>query len=222
MKIIAIAMSRIPAPNANGIQVMKVCQALSQLGHELTLFVPDMEPWGGTRDELKNFYGLDQTFDVRWLSSPSRRIFTWQAVREARKNKPDLIYTWSPQSSVFALLHRLPIIHEVHEPPLGRFGPLWYRFFLRIFGKKRLVPITNALKDVLAQKYGLPTETTIALYELGFSDRVISQDLAASLNLAATQKKDLVKALKQDRDGTHAVIEKYPRYFQERMDELLQ
>ena len=71
-------------------------------------------------------------------------------------------------------------------------------------------------------KYGLPTETTIALYELGFSDRVISQDLAASLNLAATQKKDLVKALKKDRDGSMAVMEKYPAYFQERMNELLQ
>ncbi|AXY44007.1 DEAD/DEAH box helicase [Halomonas sp. JS92-SW72] len=70
-------------------------------------------------------------------------------------------------------------------------------------------------------KYGLPTETTIALYELGFSDRVIVQDLAASLNLEATQKNDLVKALKQDMDGASAVVEKYPSYFQVRMDELL-
>jgi len=71
-------------------------------------------------------------------------------------------------------------------------------------------------------KYGLPTETTIALYELGFSDRVIAQNLAASLNLAATQKKDLVEALRQDRDGARAVMEKYPSYFQERMNDLLQ
>jgi superfamily II DNA/RNA helicase len=71
-------------------------------------------------------------------------------------------------------------------------------------------------------KYGLPTETTIALYELGFSDRVIAQDLAASLNLTSTQKKDLVKALKRDRDGARAVMEKYPSYFQERVNELLQ
>lgn len=70
-------------------------------------------------------------------------------------------------------------------------------------------------------KYGLPTETTIALYELGFSDRVISQDLAISLELSATQKKDLVKALKRDRDRANAVMEKYPSYFQERMNELL-
>ena len=71
-------------------------------------------------------------------------------------------------------------------------------------------------------KYGLPTETTIALYELGFSDRVISQDLAESLSLSATRKKDLVKVLKQDRDGAVAVMEKFPGYFQERMNELLQ
>ncbi len=70
-------------------------------------------------------------------------------------------------------------------------------------------------------KYGLPTETTVTLYELGLSDRVIVQDLAASLNLAATQKKDLVKVLKQYRDETKAVMEKYPSYFQDRMNELL-
>jgi len=70
-------------------------------------------------------------------------------------------------------------------------------------------------------KYGLPTKTTILLYELGFSDRVISQDLATSLNLSAIQKKDLVKALKQERGRTNTVMEKYPHYFQERMNALL-
>jgi POLQ-like helicase len=69
-------------------------------------------------------------------------------------------------------------------------------------------------------KYGLPTETTIALYELGFSDRVISQDIATSLDLVATQKKKIVKALKQDRDGAKTVIEKYPSYFEKRMNEI--
>lgn len=162
MKILAIAMSRIPAPNANGIQVMKVSQALTQLGHDLTLLVPDMQPWGGTRDDLQTFYGLEQTFNVRWLKTASRRAFTWRAVREARKLNPDLIYTWSPQSSIFALLHRMPLIFELHEPPLGTFGPLWYRGFLRLRGEKRLVSITKALEDVLERKYGLPPDVVIA------------------------------------------------------------
>lgn len=71
-------------------------------------------------------------------------------------------------------------------------------------------------------KYGLPTETTIALYELGFSDRVISQDIAESLSLSATQKRVLVKVLKQTNGRASAMMEKYPRYFQARMNELLQ
>lgn len=70
-------------------------------------------------------------------------------------------------------------------------------------------------------KYGLPTETTIALYELGFSDRVVAQDLAASLNLVATKKKDLVKVLEKNQGGARLIMEKYPLYFQERMSSLM-
>ena len=162
MKILAIAMSRIPAPNANGIQVMKVCQALAQLGHEVILLVPDMQPQRPSQEELAAYYGLEKTFEVRWLTTRSRRSFTWHAIREARKEKPDLIYSWSPQSSVFALLHRLPLIFELHEPPLGRFGPVWYRWFLHLSGNKRLVSITKALEDVLSRNYGLPSNVVIA------------------------------------------------------------
>jgi hypothetical protein len=71
-------------------------------------------------------------------------------------------------------------------------------------------------------KYGLPTETTIALYELGFSDRVIAQDIATFLNLEVTQKNDIVNELKKNRVGVKAMMEKYPNYFQKRMNELLQ
>ncbi|END9509889.1 DEAD/DEAH box helicase [Escherichia coli] len=71
-------------------------------------------------------------------------------------------------------------------------------------------------------KYGLPTHTAISLYELGFSDRVIAQDLATSLKLAATQKKYLVKELKNNRGNAMKVIEKYPMYFQEKMSELIE
>ena len=162
MKILAIAMSRIPAPNANGIQVMKVCQALAQLGHEVILLVPDMQPQRPSREELAAYYGLEKTFEVRWLTTASRRNYTWRAIREARKFSPDLIYSWSPQSTVFALLYHLPIIFELHEPPLGRFGPWWYRAFLRLNGKKRLVSITKALRDVLSRNYGLPSDLIIA------------------------------------------------------------
>src|SRR5258707_12654401 len=101
MNIVAVAGSTIPSDTANSIQVMKACNALAQLGHQLTLIVP-----GNRKSEivdLKSHYGLQIDFPIEWLSSSSRGMFTWQAVQRARALKPDLLYTWFPQSAVFGL-----------------------------------------------------------------------------------------------------------------------
>ena len=71
-------------------------------------------------------------------------------------------------------------------------------------------------------KYGLPTETAIAFYEIGFADRVIAQDLALSLGLTATEKQKLIEDLKQNRERAKNVIAKYPSYFQNKMLKILE
>jgi glycosyltransferase involved in cell wall biosynthesis len=151
MNIVAIAGSTIPSDTANSIQVMKACNALVQLGHELTLIVP------GTQNlesiDLKSHYGLQTDFPIEWLSSSSRRMFTWDSVRRARALKADLIYTWFPQSAVFGLLRRLPVVFEIHIQPTGTFGPLWHRAFASLRGRKRLVSITRALVELLKEDF---------------------------------------------------------------------
>lgn len=64
-------------------------------------------------------------------------------------------------------------------------------------------------------KYGLPTDTTIALYELGFSDRVVVQDLATAIGITTGDKKELIKSLKKNKDKSHLIIQKYPKYYHE-------
>ena len=89
MKIAAIAGSTIPSDTANSLQVMKACQALVQIGHDVTLLVPGSK---NTTVDLKQHYGLQTEFPIEWLSSSSRRMFTWDSVRRARalKRRPDL------------------------------------------------------------------------------------------------------------------------------------
>ena len=70
-------------------------------------------------------------------------------------------------------------------------------------------------------KYGLPTKATIVLYELGFSDRVVALDLASSLGFIAVQKKNIINALKGNKDNARSVIEQYPNYFLERFEEIM-
>ena len=149
MRIAAIAGSKIPSDTANSIQVMKACSALAQFGHELTLFVP------GDRQSsivnLKSHYGLQTDLQIEWLPASSRRLFTWGAVQRARRLKPDLLYTWFPQSAVFGLLHKIPVVIEAHGLPTGFFGSVWHQAFSRLPGRKRLVSITRALADMLEQ-----------------------------------------------------------------------
>ena len=153
MNIVAIAGSTIPSDTANSIQVMKACSALVQLGHNITLIVPENPQ--SQIENLKSHYGLQADFPIEWLASVNRRLFTWESVRRARELKPDLLYTWFPQSAVFGLLSGLPVIFEVHIQPTGLFGPLWHRAFAKLPGKKRLVSITRALANILERDYNM-------------------------------------------------------------------
>ncbi|MGU9962650.1 MAG: DEAD/DEAH box helicase [Candidatus Halichondribacter symbioticus] len=66
-------------------------------------------------------------------------------------------------------------------------------------------------------KYGLPTQTNIAVYELGFADRVICQDLTTTLNLTDHERSFLIMELRQNPDTrrAEAVLDKYPDYFKD-------
>jgi glycosyltransferase involved in cell wall biosynthesis len=160
MKTVAIAGSTIPSDTANSLQVMKACQALVQIGHDVTLLVPGSK---NTSVDLRSHYGLETGFPIEWLSSSSRRMFTWDAVRRGRALGAEVIYSWFPQSSVFGLLRRMPVIFEIHIQPTGRFGPAWHRAFTNLWGKKRLVSITRALVDLLARDFNLhvPAEEVV-------------------------------------------------------------
>jgi glycosyltransferase involved in cell wall biosynthesis len=153
MRIAAIAGSSIPSDTANSIQVMKACSALAQLGHELTLLVPRTRQRSIV--DLKSHYGLGTDFPIEWLSSPSRRLFTWQSVQRARALHADLLYTWFPQSAVFGLLNRIPTVFEIHLQPTGALGPAWHRAFASLRGRKRLASITQALVDVLERRHNI-------------------------------------------------------------------
>ena len=149
MRIVCISASQVPSDTANSIQVMKVCQAFAQLGHVVTLLVPGPRHQGLDPAALQEHYGLHTLFTIEWLPARTRRQFPWKAVRHARRLKADLLYAWPLQSAALGLLAGLPSMLELHDFPAGRFGPLWLRLFLALPGRKRLLPITDALRQAL-------------------------------------------------------------------------
>ena len=69
-------------------------------------------------------------------------------------------------------------------------------------------------------KYGLPTEAAIAVYELGFADRVIAQELVENLGITGNTKGKLINEIREHQGDAIKILSGYPTYFQERLYEL--
>lgn len=156
MKIACVSTSSVPSSTANSIQVMKVCHALAQLGHQVVLLLPENnernDPASQGWERLSSHYGLATPFEIRWLkSSPAwkRYDFAWKAVRTAKSMQAGLIYTWTAQAGWFSLLNGIPVILEMHDRVAGRLGPFVFRQYLTWPGHKRTLVITEALAHVL-------------------------------------------------------------------------
>jgi POLQ-like helicase len=61
-------------------------------------------------------------------------------------------------------------------------------------------------------KYGLPTLESIILYELGFSDRVISQEVINTLDVQESAI-DIIGEIKLNYKKVEKIIDKYPSYY---------
>ena len=145
---------------------MKVSQALAQVGVEVRLWLPGSpsQNW----DRLAEQYGLVTPFEITWLlANPrlKRYDFAWQAVRAARAWGAKAVYTWLPQAALLTLWQAIPVLLELHDRPTGRIGPWLFRQIVRHPGPKRLLFITQALRQVLEREQNVrvrPAEALIA------------------------------------------------------------
>jgi glycosyltransferase involved in cell wall biosynthesis len=160
MKIVLIAPTYLPARRANTIQVMKMAQALTALGHQLLVLVPDREgKQRPTWEALAHHYGLQERFEIEWLTTnPQLRSYDYalKTIQRGRLWGADLIYTRLPQAAALASFRRIPTVYEIHDLPQGTLGPWLLSRFLNGSGARALVVITTALKDALGSKFSLP------------------------------------------------------------------
>jgi glycosyltransferase involved in cell wall biosynthesis len=158
MRIACIAASRIPSRSANSIRVVKVCQAMVRLGHEVDLWTPGPLP-APTWKELQHNYDVGAEFTVHRVGSwaPLRRWdFSAGAVRRSIRDRPDLWYVWPYQAAAALAQLGHPTVLEVHDKPAGAAGPFLFRRFLTGKGARRLLVITEALRAWLEDHYRRP------------------------------------------------------------------
>ncbi len=119
---------------------------------------------------------------------------------------------WGTKRRQFKIEH----VVEICENGLAYDGTLLIGAIIEFIDMLEQVEMKGLIKRLqLFQKrlkYGLPSEASIALYELGFSDRVIAQDLS-QFNSRDTNKKTIKSKLRRRNSIVREALQKYPSYF---------
>lgn len=165
VKLLYLAQSDIPSQAANSVHVMKMCEAFSVQGCEVSLWLPDRKVPANTADVF-SYYGVSACFELCWISGMSwlkpSYAYAWQVftlLLKARK-LPDLVFSRSLLGAASALLAGAKVVLEVHQPmrDSGFLQGLIFRWIVRRKRFQRLVVITQALKDWHLQQKLLSAE----------------------------------------------------------------
>ena len=154
MKIAYLSSSVIPSQKANSVQVVKMCNAFSELGHEVTLFAKTSEkPNSSDSEDIKEYYGINYPFKIHRLSASNIRLLggleyaykVYNKIKDLKIN-PDILYGRNLYALTVCQKLNRPIIYESHATPVfGRKLLEKYLFSLPQF--KKLVVINKALYD---------------------------------------------------------------------------
>jgi len=145
--------------------VMKVCDNLTGLGHEVRLWVPGHRPAISSL-ELSHTFGQKNEFAIVWLPSlsPFRHYdFCALAVLAARRWSAELLYVRPLQAAALASRLGMPALLDLHDRPHGRLGPRLLRAFVHGRGALRLVMTTQALQRWLTEEYHLKLAAPFAV-----------------------------------------------------------
>jgi glycosyltransferase involved in cell wall biosynthesis len=156
MKVAHISLAEIPSNKANSIQVMKISQALQQIGESVTLYIAGSGSvnW----EELAAKYGIHVPFPVVRIGSGKilRQLsLSLAGVKQARWDGMEMVFSRTLWVAFIASLRGFPAVLELHDLPSGRFGPLLYRWLLRTRKPVLMVYITEALKTLTDQTTGM-------------------------------------------------------------------
>ena len=183
MKILYISNSIIPSRTANSIHVMKMCQAFADNGHKVILLAPDNKKhYEREVSDVFKFYGVRQNFVIKklWYSSLKGSFFYTISILFYlifNKNKNfDLVYGRYLHGCYIASLFLYNIVFEAHAPMYEEklFSRKIFNFLTKSKYFKKLIVISNSLKNMYLENGYLSDKLIKVAHELNISPRMLS------------------------------------------------
>lgn len=149
-----IANSTIPSRSANSIHVMKMCEALAEVGAAVELIFPIKGDEAiANKDSPFNYYGVRPIFSLRLLARPflrgSRYYFAVMSALRAWFRGTSLAYCRNHWAAYFCAKFGMDTVFEAHAPiPVDdQRGLFLFKSLIRCGNFRRLIVITHTLKD---------------------------------------------------------------------------
>ena len=169
MKICYLANTAIPSTNASAIQIVKMCEAFSELKNDVTLITTN-----ASSSNIFNFYKIKTKFKFKKMKYFKKfplgikfYLFSILSIIESIKFKPDIYITRNFFTCFLLILLKKKTILELHhdldtESRIVRFIVKNYNFFNSKHLVK-LIAITNYVKYVYISKYSTKSNKIIVL-----------------------------------------------------------
>lgn len=153
MKITYIAKSFIPSRTANSIHVMNICSAFAELGHEVTLLLPDDIVYRNNKNPFFE-YGLEENFTIKKLYYPTYKgktlYYSFAIYRELKKNRPDIVVGRFVNGCSISSALSIPTVFDTHGPVWddSRISVAFFKRMLNGKGLKRITTNSSSLRDI--------------------------------------------------------------------------
>ena len=158
MKIVYIANTKVPSTFANTVQIMNMCSAFNEAGHEVHLILPQPPKKSKSNSEISifKFYGLKPNFKIHFVFSLFAGNFlrgfisSFFSVFMLLKIKPDLVYSRNYWLPIYIPVYRRPTIIEMHSINFSYKTPVILnvlRFFSKNKHLKKIVCISGKMHD---------------------------------------------------------------------------
>lgn len=158
-----------PNNSAYSIHIMKMCEAFSLNGANVTLYINKTSE---NKNKLFQYYGIKNKFDIEYIHKPSvfgffnRMIYS---IKSIIKSKHNVIYTRDPIVLILSLLLGKKSIFEAHgfiEFFSRKLDSLFTKF--GIFNNSKILKvicISDALKKAYIQRYIINQNKVIVLHD---------------------------------------------------------
>ncbi|MFT4803786.1 MAG: glycosyltransferase involved in cell wall biosynthesis [Psychroserpens sp.] len=202
MKIFYISPSVMPSRSANSIHVANMCEALTQLGHNVVLFVGSEDSnVNACQDAMLKFYGIDneKIQVVPYFIKHVRGVEIYIALYSLfyfiksifNQSVPRFIIARNLYAALFfGVICRRNIIYETHSPEKG-IRKVFQKWLVNC-KKARTIVISEALKDIISSYFNILGESIYVFHDAARAD----QKPLNTLEKKAVQKSILGDELK--------------------------